>query len=237
MPFSTTTELCPRSAKDTLDKIKFEVVEFIDRTTGLQTLSQMQGLIELIRTHGFVDREDILDVYAYKTIYNDDLMKSVQTRLDSLKEQRLVQSDVTLKGAPDFLQRLCDNGVRLYLASGTDQKDVELEAHALGYGHLFEDRTYGAVGNLQREAKREVLDRILGDIGHDRVHELITFGDGPVEIRETRKRGAFSVGVASDELRRHGWNDSKRTRLIRAGAHVVIPDFADPNRLFEILTS
>lgn len=224
-------------SKDTLEKIKFEVVEFIDRTTGLQTLSQMQGLIEMIRNNGFVDREDILDVYAYKNIYNDDLMRSIHTRLDSLKERRLGQSDLTLKGAPDFLQRLCDSGVRLYLVSGTDQKDVELEAHALGYGHLFENRIYGAVGNLQREAKREVLDRILGDIGHDRVHEIVTFGDGPVEIRESRKRGAFSVGVASDELRRHGWNDTKRARLIRAGAHVLIPDFADPNRLFELLTS
>jgi len=224
-------------SKDTLDKTKFEVVEFIDRTTGLQTLSQMQGLIELIRKHGFVDPEDVLDVHAYKTIYNDDLMRSIHTRLEGLKKRRLVQADLTLKGAPDFLQRLYDSGVRLYLASGTDQKDVELEAHALGYGHLFENRIYGAVGNLQREAKREVLDRIISDIGHDHVHELVTFGDGPVEIRESRKRGAFSVGVASDEVRRHGWNDSKRARLIRAGADVLIPDFADPNRLFEILTS
>jgi len=224
-----------RVSKDTLDTIKLEVLEFIDRTTGLQTLSQMQGLIEMIGKNEFVDREDILDEHAYKTIYNDDLMRTIQTRLESLNEKRLVQSDLTLKGAPDFLQRLYDSGVRLYLASGTDQKDVEAEAHALGYGHLFENRIYGAVGDLQREAKREVLDRILGDIGHDHVHELVTFGDGPVEIRASRERGALSIGVASDEQRRHGWNDSKRTRLIRAGAHILIPDFSDPNRLFELL--
>jgi phosphoglycolate phosphatase-like HAD superfamily hydrolase len=224
-----------RVSKESHDRITLEVLEFIDRTTGLQTLSQMQALIEMIRKHEFVDRADILDVYAYKERYNDELMRSIQTRLDSLEEQRLVQSDLTLRGAPAFLERLYDSGVRLYLVSGTDQKDVEAEAHALGYGHLFENRIYGAVGDLQREAKGEVLDRILGDIGHDHVHELVTFGDGPVEIRASRKRGAFSVGVASDELRRHGWNDAKRTRLIRAGAHILIPDFSDPHRLFELL--
>jgi hypothetical protein len=32
--------------------------------------------------------------------------------------------------------------------------------------------------------------------------------------------------VASDELRRFGLNPSKRARLIRAGADMVVPDFS-----------
>jgi hypothetical protein len=47
-----------------------------------------------------------------------------------------------------------------------------------------------------------------------------------VEIRETRKRGGFSIGVASDEVRRFGLNLTKRSRLIRAGASLIVPDYS-----------
>jgi hypothetical protein len=66
-------------------------------------------------------------------------------------------------------------------------------------------------------------------------HQFATFGDGPVEIRETRKRGGFCIGVASDELRRFGWNLVKRTRLIRAGASVVVPDYSQLTALLKVL--
>jgi hypothetical protein len=56
-----------------------------------------------------------------------------------------------------------------------------------------------------------------------------------VEIRETRKRGGLAVGVASDEVRRHGLNLAKRSRLIQAGADLVIPDFSQGQRLLELL--
>ena len=65
--------------------------------------------------------------------------------------------------------------------------------------------------------------------------EVVTFGDGPVEIRQTRKRGGFAVGVASDEIRRFGMNSSKRTRLIRAGADLVVPDFSQLDQLLGAL--
>ena len=64
---------------------------------------------------------------------------------------------------------------------------------------------------------------------------MATFGDGPVEIRETRKRGGTAVGVASDEVRRYGLNLAKRTRLVLAGADIIIPDFSQEDLLMKIL--
>jgi hypothetical protein len=64
---------------------------------------------------------------------------------------------------------------------------------------------------------------------------VVTFGDGPVEIRETRKRNGITVGVASNELRRFGLNEKKRTRLIKAGADYVIPDFSRYNDVLALL--
>jgi hypothetical protein len=125
--------------------------------------------------------------------------------------------------------------VKLYLASGTDQADTEEEARVLGYAELFQGRIYGAREDLAHEPKRVVLERILGEVGPGGLAALATFGDGPVEIRETRKRGALAIGVASDEVRRFGLDPGKRSRLIQAGADLVIPDFSQGRRLLELL--
>jgi hypothetical protein len=88
---------------------------------------------------------------------------------------------------------------------------------------------------MTHDPKRMVLDRILREIGPENAAHMITFGDGPVEIRETRKRGGITVGVASDEVKRCGIQPEKRTRVIRAGAHVVIPDFTELEALLGLL--
>lgn len=207
------------------------VREFIDQTTGIQTLVQMQGLAKLVREFGIVPEHGVLDESRYKEVYLDALMELVRERLRKLKRSELDVADFTLKNAHRFLQRLRTAGVKLYLASGTDERDVEAEAEALGYGALFEGRIYGAVGDVTIEAKRVVLDRILTDIGSANAKQVVVFGDGPVEIRESRKRGGLAVGIASDEVRRYGLNASKRSRLIRAGAHVIVPDYSQMEAL------
>ena len=65
--------------------------------------------------------------------------------------------------------------------------------------------------------------------------QLVAFGDGPVEMRETVKCGSYAVGIASDEIRRFGMNDDKRTRLICAGAKAIIPDFSQGDLLWKFL--
>ena len=64
---------------------------------------------------------------------------------------------------------------------------------------------------------------------------MVTFGDGPVEMRECRKRDGISIGIASDEIRRHSLNLEKRVRLIKAGAHIVVPDFSQLPQLLDLL--
>jgi len=211
------------------------VRDFIDRTTGIQTLVQMQGLVKLVREFGEVPAAEILDEVRYKKIYTDALSGLVQARFAKLHRGELDVTDFTMKRAPEFLVRLHQAGVKLYLASGTDVEDVIREAEALGYAPLFEGRIYGAVGDATKEAKRIVLDRILNDIGPANVKQVVAFGDGPVEIRETHKRGGLTVGIASEELQRFGLNPAKRSRLIRAGAHVVIPDYSQLPDLLRLL--
>jgi rfaE bifunctional protein kinase chain/domain len=216
-------------------KVKTRVGEYIDKTTGIQTLAQMKGLIGIIREFGCVPEGKILDESGYKEIYNTELLDMVKQRIGKFERGELSLTDLTIKNAIPFLQKLHDYGIKLYLASGTDVEDVINEAHLLGYDHLFNGGIYGAVGDLKKEAKKIVLDRILDTIGESASGKVATFGDGPVEIRETGKRGGISVGVASNELRRFGLNEAKRARLVKAGADIIIPDFSQYDKLLYFL--
>jgi len=225
-----------KEADDALyHRVETRVAEFIDKTTGIQTLVQMQGLIELVKEFGCVPEEEILDIFGYKKIYNDELLLMVQEREKKLQRAELSLEDFTVKNAVPFLTKLYQAGVKLYLASGTDEVDVKGEAKALGYEYLFEGRIYGAVGDVNKEAKKIVLDRILDSIGTSESGQIITFGDGPVEIRETHKRNGITVGLATNEQRRYGLNAHKRTRLIKAGADIIISDFSQMGQLLELL--
>ncbi len=211
------------------------VREYIDKTTGIQTLVQMKGLCDLIRRFGMVPEPDILDAAGYKEIYNGELLQMVTRRITRLQCGELDVDDFTIKKAIAFLRELHNRGARLYLASGTDQEDVIREAEILGYGPLFEGRLYGSVGDITKDAKKIVLERIMRDIGDQAGIQIVTFGDGPVEMRETHKRGGYSIGVASNEIRRHGVNLAKRRRLIEAGADLIIPDFSQMDSLLSLL--
>jgi len=223
------------SAGETLyHKIESRVHEFIDKTTGIQTLMQMKILLDLIREFGCVPEDQMLDEFGYKKIYNNDLMQIVNGREKKIKSSELSAEDFTIKNAVPFLTKLHNAGIKLYLASGTDVEDVKHEASVLGYDGLFEGGIFGAVGDINKEAKKIVLDRILDMIGES-AGQIATIGDGPVEIRETHKRGGITIGVASNELKRFGLNQIKRTRLIKAGANIIIPDFSQSAELLCLL--
>jgi bifunctional ADP-heptose synthase (sugar kinase/adenylyltransferase)/phosphoglycolate phosphatase-like HAD superfamily hydrolase len=212
-------------------KVVGRVRDFIAKTTGVQTITQMKGLADMVREFRCVPEAEILDAAGYKAVYNEALMRLVRERVAKLERGELNADDYTLKNAVAFLRRLRKQGLRLVLASGTDEADVRREAAALGYAEWFDGGIHGSVGAVERDAKKVVLDRILNELGTANARHVITFGDGPVEIRETHKRGGFTVGVASDEVRRFGLNTEKRTRLIRAGADLIVPDFSQMDRL------
>jgi phosphoglycolate phosphatase-like HAD superfamily hydrolase len=214
-------------------RVREAIKQFIDRTTGIQTLVQMKALGELVRQCGYVPASEILDEHGYKHVFNVELLQMVESRTGKLKRGELMASDFQIKNARELLQELHRKGVKLYLASGTDEADVISEAEAMGYAEYFEGRIFGAVGDVDVEAKKEVLDKIIWE-NDLQGHEFATFGDGPVELRETQRRGGLCIGVASDELRRFGLNLSKRRRLIRAGADLIVPDYS---QLLALLTA
>ncbi len=139
-----------------------------------------------------------------------------------------------LAGAEDFIKGLGSNGVILYLASGTDHLDMAHEASVLGVAGYFTGGVYGALDQSEANGKEKVIQRILDDY-HLAGDELLVVGDGPVEFVRPKPAGAISLGVASDEIARSGWNPHKVQRLAKAGVDMIVPDFIHSEDLLNFI--
>ncbi len=119
-------------------------------------------------------------------------------------------------------------GLPLYLASGTDLSAVKREAELLDVTRYFDGHIYGALDDYKQFSKKIVIDRILHEHAITGRH-LLSFGDGYVEIENTKQAGGLAVAVASDEANNGSGrvDEWKRERLLGVGADAVIPDFRD----------
>ena len=211
-----------------------EVREYIDLSTGKLTILQMQWLADKVRSFG--REKNPLSAAAYKNIYLRELMVSVSVRLEALENGTASAEDYLILGSHEFIRGLAEKGITLYIASGSDHADVMREANALGISNYFQGGIYGALDAGESNGKERVIERILDD-HHLAGINLLVVGDGPVEIIEGRQRGSVSLGVASDEVVRYGWNEHKMERLTRAGADLLVADFVHSSELIRALIS
>ncbi|MCP4643716.1 MAG: HAD family hydrolase [bacterium] len=214
-------------------EIEDEVRRYIDDSTGIQTILQMETLVEMVKAKGLVPDDQILDPWGYKKIYNDRLMERVNERIQRLESGDLSTREVTLAGALDFLERLAKHGLSMYIFSGTDREDVQNEARLVGAAPYFTE-IWGALRTYKDYNKEMVLKDIISKY---ELHgsQVLIVGDGPVEIRNAHENGCIGLGVASNEVEGHGWDEEKRERLINAGADIMIPDFSEYDALMTYL--
>ena len=66
-------------------------------------------------------------------------------------------------------------------------------------------------------------------------NELVSFGDGYVEIELVSNLQGLAIGAATNEETRQGVNQWKRERLIAAGANAIIPDFRYVNEILDAI--
>jgi phosphoglycolate phosphatase-like HAD superfamily hydrolase len=174
----------------------------------------------------------------------EELLVEYQWRLDEVIEersQRVVDGlafpdHFVVFGARALLRQLADRGLALTILSGTVEDRVREEAALLQLAPFFEGRIYGSPADSTGFTKRMVLERILAD--HGLVGgQLLSFGDGPVEVHHAADLGGLSVAVASDEeVNGSGVPDPRKARqLAEAGAHLLVADYRDPGELLDLL--
>jgi len=203
---------------------------YVDRLTGKQTIYQMIELAEQVEQRG----GEPLDPLEYKHMYLDRLWQRIEGRVRSLKAGETDPDDLLVPGSRALLEGLRQRGAGLYLASGTDEPYVLDEARALQVDGFFGEHIYGALDDYKRFSKAMIINRIIETHGLSGP-EFLAFGDGYVEIENTKDVGGIAVGVATDEARREGVDHWKRTRLIGAGADLIIPEFREHATLLPYL--
>ena len=204
----------------------------IMRLNGKQTIYQMIQLAERIKERGGTPREPLW----YKQEYLRRLDERIHHRLEGLRSGGRSPDDLLVYGARSMLELIRQRGLPMYLASGTDEMYVKQEAELLGLTDFFGPHIYGALDDYKRFSKKMVIERILRENRIDGA-QLLSFGDGYVEIENTKEVGGLAVAVASDEANNGSgrFDDWKHRRLLQVGADVVIPDFRDAAPLLERL--
>jgi phosphoglycolate phosphatase-like HAD superfamily hydrolase len=206
--------------------------EDIMRLNGKQTIYQMIQLAERIKERGGAPREPLW----YKHEYLRRLDERIGHRLEDLRSGKVAPDELLVYGARKFLELLRERGLPLYLASGTDEPFVRQEAELLGLTPYFGRHIYGALDDFKQFSKKMVIERILREnqIPGER---LLSFGDGYVELENTKEVGGFAVAVASDEAHNGSgrFDPWKHQRLLGVGADVVIPDFRDAEALLRCI--
>ena len=200
-----------------------KVDAYIDASTGIQTVYQMQWLAEQVEAAGY--GVPGRDAWWYKDEYNRRLMEQVSVRIGRLESGEEQPEQYLVAGAVEFLKALKQAGIQVYLASGTDHKDVVHEATVLGVADFFTE-IKGAPERKAACSKEAVLKMILEE--QNLPGEcLLLVGDGKVEIALGAQCGAYTLGAATREEERWGLNPVKRERLLKAGADVIVGDFTD----------
>jgi phosphoglycolate phosphatase len=105
---------------------------------------------------------------------------------------------------------------------------VKDEAELLEITSDFGANIYGALDDYKQFSKKMIIDRILREHNVPG-RRLLSFGDGYVEIENTKQVGGLAVAVASDEAHNGSGriDEWKRRRLLGVGADAVIPDYRD----------
>jgi phosphoglycolate phosphatase len=222
----------PRLPGESDDDLRQLVLDDIMRLTGKQTIYQMIQLADRIRQRGGEPREPL----EYKHEYLRRLQQRIAGRVAGLRSGAIRPDELLVHAVRPLLEHLQSRGLQLYLASGTDERDVRREAELLDVTKYFGPHIYGAQDDYRQFSKQLVIERILRDHGIAG-RQLLSFGDGYVELENTKQAGGLAVAVASDEAangsgRVDPW---KRERLLSVGADAVIPDYREAIALVDFI--
>ncbi len=206
------------------------VRDFVDTLTGKQTIFQCIRLDEEVTKRGGPHREPIV----YKNEYLRRLEERIRDRKAKLLSGEAPAEDYLVPGSKAFIRKLQEAGIKCYLASGTDEEDVLYEAKLLGLDDAFAGGIHGAHAAMT-ECSKELVIRDMLEKEHIQPKELVSFGDGYVEVELVANLGGLAIGAATEEEKRTGINAWKRRRLIGAGAAAIIPDFRDSDEILKMI--
>jgi phosphoglycolate phosphatase len=213
-------------------ELRTVVEDFVWRLTGKQTMYQMVEFASQIEKRGGVP----LDPLLYKRMYLERLNGCIAHRLEELRSGRVSPEKHMVPGSRELLEALRARGLKMYLASGTDQEYMREEARLLDVAKYFDGGVYGALDDYKSFSKRILIQRLIAS-AEVRGPEFLGFGDGYVEIENVKEVDGVAVGVASTEPECLVVDEWKRQRLAGVGADFIVPNFLAHEELMRVLFS
>lgn len=212
------------------DELRATVEDFVARLTGKQTIYQMIELARQIELRG----GSPLDPLVYKKMYLQRLHEKIRDRIEALRSGAAQPETYLVPGARALLESLYERGLKMYLASGTDQEFMRDEANLLDVSRYFRGGVYGALDDYKSFSKKILIRRII-ESAECHGDEFLGFGDGYVEIENIKEVGGVAVGVATAEPECRVIDEWKRRRLIGVGADYIIPNYLCRESLLDML--
>ena len=206
------------------------VEDFVWRLTGKETIYQMMEFADQVTQRG----GRALDPLEYKKMYLDLLWVRIHGRIEELQQGHASPEQYMVPGARALLESLKSRGLKMYLASGTDEIYMKEEARLLDVARYFDGGVYGAQDDYKSFSKKILIQRILSTTDVEG-GQILGFGDGYVEIEEVKQVGGVAVGVASTEPECREVDDWKRQRLIGVGADFIVPNYLCHDELVSVL--
>ena len=208
------------------------VEEFVGRLTGKQTMYQMIELAEEVKKRG----GQPLDPLEYKKRYLDLLWERIKSRVEELQRGHVSPEKYLVPGSRAMLERLKERGLKMYLASGTDEQYMKEEARLLDVTRYFDGGVFGALDDYKSFSKAILIQRVIAS-AECKGEEFLGFGDGYVEIENVKQVGGMAVGVATDEPECSRIDEWKRKRLAGVGADWIVPNYLCHEQLSKALFS
>jgi phosphoglycolate phosphatase-like HAD superfamily hydrolase len=215
---------------ETEDQLREVVEEFVWKLTGKETIYQMIAFADAVKERGGAPLEPLV----YKKIYLDRLWTRIRGRVEELRAGHVSPEKYLVPGSRALLEALKERGMKMYLASGTDEIYMKEEARLLDVDRYFDGGVYGALDDYKTFSKGILIRNILAAAEYTG-DEFLVFGDGYVEIEEVKQVGGVAVGVASHEPECRSIDDWKRQRLIGVGADYIVPNFLCRDELMSTL--
>jgi FMN phosphatase YigB (HAD superfamily) len=206
------------------------LLEMIVSLNGQPTIFQLIRFTELARERGVTTPEP----EVLRAEYQRRLDDAIHERSEKIRSGACSPDDYVVHGARRLLHWIRERGLTCVILSSTVEERVREEAALLELSPFFGLHIYGGTGDPAKFSKMAVFRRLLATEGITGSH-LLSFGDGPVEIANTKELGGTAIAVCSDEHHNgSGLLDPFKQRLLwSAGADAAIPDFRDALGLME----
>ena len=131
--------------------------DFVGRLTGKQTMYQMVELANQIELRG---GPRSIRWCTRRCTWTSCTPRS-PTALEELRKKQARRRSIWCRGRAALLEALQGRGLKLYLASGTDQQYMREEADLVDVAKYFDGRVYGALDDYKSFSKKILIQRLI----------------------------------------------------------------------------